>query len=232
MSFDEIQERIRAESIPIFQRLKFDATNWRDLAPVLLSCAIMESIEAVCILGQAGKKIQAEVILRAALEQYVALHLVCKSPVWIDGMLLREKEDRKKTFKRAKQGNSYFSKFKDFYDIDDLIAQNSREIDKLKASGAQWGSAAERFRAAGQVETYEGLYHMLSDSVHSNLIALQNRYLKIQDDKLVVVMNEAQEPPDLEAIEGSTFELLELLEATISHRFLSGQWRFENEAPD
>ncbi len=227
MSFEEIEKKIFTETIPLMEKVKFDSSNWWDLAPVLLSCAILESIDSVCLLGRSGKKLQAEIILRSALEQYVALLLVCKSSFWIDGMLLREQLDWRKTFERSKAGNKYFAGFGEKFDIDELISQHDVEIARLKSAGAKWGKPRDRFSAAGHLDAYEGLYHKLSDSVHSNLISLKGRYLDVQTGALVVSLDFSRTQESLDAVEGSARELLDHLESVIRSRFLAGDWKFD-----
>ncbi|UYV35993.1 hypothetical protein N4R57_13175 [Rhodobacteraceae bacterium D3-12] len=110
-SFLELEKRVEQDLSQLACKVRFNAKDWNDLAPVLLFLSVLEGVWTTCLVGKAGFENQVNLLLRHALEQHIKFTLVCKDEQWIENLRLEEQVMHLTTLKRAKDGIRFFKKF-------------------------------------------------------------------------------------------------------------------------
>jgi hypothetical protein len=187
----------------------FDKRNPVDLHRVALYGSMLELTGAICALLKTDARIGIPSLFRSFLEARVELTNLMADPGYIENMRASHIEQWLKVLKEAKtKKNPYLTSIAKLPDLDDQIAKEKAELQRLKNAGRPPLDVFQRFERAKMVQEYRSLYNSLSCDAHSNIRALISRHINLKENDFEVTYYKDEPIESFGAILDSTAVLL------------------------
>lgn len=169
-------------------------------------------------------------VFRTLLETYVELHNLANDKKYGYHMEASYLEQWLKVLKEAKKGtNPYLESIGNSPDLLENIKNNEKELNELKDRGYNPLSVFSSFQKAEMEDIYRSIYNFLSNDAHSNIRALIQRHIEIEDNDITVVYYR-EEPPENFLSEIDTATSLLIQSGIKTHKALESEVLSEVEA--
>jgi hypothetical protein len=180
-------KRLHDESIRLSRDIVFDKRHPRHLYLVGLYGSIIELTGSLTALIELKYWTGAPPVFRSLLEAYVEFANLQSDAKYDYYMEANNHEQWLKVLKEARDhANPFLEGISKYDNLDDQIQEHEKELKKLKAKGYNPLNVFERFEKAGMVKEYRSLYSFLSGDSHSDIRALIDRHLEINNNDFTV----------------------------------------------
>lgn len=185
--FDFVKE-LHDECIKLTEHIVFDKKHPRHLHLIGLYGTLIELTGSLVILIEKKCKAGVPPLFRSILDAYVELKNLHEKAEYGYYMEASYHEQWVKVLREAKlKPNPYLKDISQMDSLDEQIQEHEQNIARLKCNGYAPLSIFQRFEKAGMEDEYRSLYNFLSNDTHSNIRALVNRHIEMQDQDFAVV---------------------------------------------
>lgn len=190
--FDFVKD-LHDECINLTEYIVFDKKHPRHLYLMGLYGTLIELAGSLVILLENRYKTGVPPLLRSILETYVELKNLCEREEYWCYMEASYHVQWIKVLKEAKlKPNPYLKAISEMDSLDDQIQEHEQNVARLKCKGYAPLTVFQRFEKASMEEEYRSLYNFLSNDTHSNIRALVNRHIEMDDRDFMVVYYKAE----------------------------------------
>ena len=202
--------------------ITFDKRNQADFSRIALYGTLIEFTGAIINLIENRGRIAVPSAFRSLLEASVELRNLNMNPSYIEHMYASHTKQWLDVLKEAKKGNPYLASLKKELNLDEIIANDKKALEALRAKGKEPLKISERFKRANMVEEYRSMYNFLSCDAHSNIRALVTRHFEECGSDFNLVLYKDEPIESFVATLDSTAALL--IEASIAiHKSFSSK---------
>ena len=158
--------------------LRYRKNDPQQFIAALIYATIVQST-GECLVLLATPTITAAGVLRSILESFADLCAIAMDPQYGQRMLATFAYRKQKHFENmiAEPANAFHSSLAPHIDPPTRLIEVKAELKKLKDAGYERLEPWQRFKAAGLVELYQGLYWQLSLKSHNTIAALEMRHV-------------------------------------------------------
>jgi hypothetical protein len=194
MEIKDFLGEIHRISLELLKGLKFDKHHALHFGLVSLYSSLIELVGCLIILLNKNGKLGVRPLFRTFLETYVEFKNLAQDPKYGYSIEASDIKEWLKVIKSAQDNNPYLASIAALADLSTKRYELERKLQNLKKKGYEPKSIYDKFKLAGMEMEYRSLYNFMCTETHSNLRALINRHVEINDEdfNVVVYMN----PPD------------------------------------
>lgn len=157
---------------------------------VCLYLSILELSKSIIILFESNVTVAIPSVLRTILETYVEfINLINDKTYGYYMEAAHEKKTWLKLLEEAdKRDNIYLADLSKLPDLSQRVESTKKSVEDLQAKGYKPLLAKDRFKKAGLMDVYNSAYNTLSADVHSNIQALLDRHIEIENGNFNVIL--------------------------------------------
>ncbi len=221
-------KRLHDTSVELIEKIRFDKRVPRQLYLIELYISLIELTSCIIILIDKKRFAGVPVLLRSLLEAFVDFKNICCDEDYVNYLEAKFHSEWLRVLNQAKNGkNLFLSHYSNWKDLDSQLSEHESELDRLKNNGYSPLNISQCFEKAGMADVYSSLYNFLCSEAHSNIRALIDRHVKINQscDDYSVVGYKNRSVSDFAAHLDSTAGIL--LESSIRIHSL-----FDNDKPE
>jgi len=171
-------------ALHLTRSLRFDKKHPWHLNLVLLYGTMLELMGSACILIREGVAIGVPILLRSAVEANIDFTNLSADRQYGYHMQAAYLREWINILREAKSGQNPFLKdVAQRPDLGDLLAQDEKELARLKEEGFTPLQQKEKFKRANLGPVYRSVYNFLCCHSHNNIRALLARHVNIATDK-------------------------------------------------
>jgi len=185
--FDYLKQ-LHEECIKNSEHIVFEKKHPRHLYLVGLYGSLIELTGSLIILIENKCITGALPVFRSLLEAYVEFHNLHADAKYGYYMEISYHEQWLKVLEKSKETpNPFLKEISEANTLDKMISKEKSEIKELKNKGYKALNILQRFKKAEMVDEYCSIYNFLSNDAHSNIRALIDRHLEIEENSFTVV---------------------------------------------
>lgn len=194
--FNTLQDCVVEHVSERVSKLVFDKRNQLDFAIITSYCSILEKAWALLALVDKQMGGQGLPILRAQLETFADLKLLCNDEEYLKHLEFQREKAIHQRLILAKSGNPYLNVIAKEFDVDGQLSEVGKRMEDLKKRGAKLLHPAKKFEMADLSAEREAIYAHLSDHSHGGIGALISRHMRVlteEDFEIAAFQDESKD---------------------------------------